>query len=123
MNIGDKYTMSHIVAENETAESFGSGGLPVYATPAMICLMEKTAYCFAAANQMQTVGTKVEISHLRACLVGTELTAEAEIIGLDGRKLTFKVSVYDNDGLLGEGLHERFAIDPERFMSKLNRQS
>jgi fluoroacetyl-CoA thioesterase len=68
---------------------------------------------------MQTVGTKVEISHLRACLVGTELTAEAEIIGLDGRKLTFKVSVYDNDGLLGEGLHERFAIDPERFMSKL----
>ena len=74
MNIGDKYTVTHVVTEKDTAVSYGSGGLPVYATPAMICLMEKTAYRFAAEEGLQTVGTKVNISHLRACKAGTEVT-------------------------------------------------
>lgn len=116
MKAGDKYTLNHNVTENETAGFLGSGGLPVYATPAMICLMEKTAYESAAAAGHQTVGTKVEISHLRACKVGTELTSVAEILEVEGRRLTFKVSVSDSDGILGEGTHERFIIDPERFM-------
>ena len=119
MNIGDKYTLTHVVTEKDTAASYGSGGLPVYATPAMICLMEKTAYESAAADGHQTVGTKVDISHLRACKVGTELTSVAEILEIEGRKLVFKVSVSDSAGILGEGLHERFIIDPERFMNKL----
>ena len=119
MNPGDKHTLTHIAAEHETAEILGSGGLPVYSTPSMICLMELTAYKLAAAEGLQTVGTRVDISHLRACRPGTELTATAEIVEIDGRKLTYKVSVCDSLGLIGEGMHERFVIDPERFMSKI----
>jgi predicted thioesterase len=119
MNITDTYTLNHVVAETETAESVGSGGLPVYSTPAMIALMEKTAYKFLNAEGLQSVGTRVEISHLRACKPGTELTATAELIQNEGRKYVFNVKVSDNNGVIGEGSHDRFVIDPERFMSKL----
>ena len=119
MNIGETYTLTHIVSETETAEIIGSGGLPVYSTPSMIALMEKTAYGHAAAHDIQSVGTKVNISHLRACRPGTELTCTAEITEIEGRRMMFKLSVSDANGLIGEGIHERFSIDPDRFMSKL----
>ncbi len=119
MKAGDSYTLKHTVAENETAEVLGSGGLPVYSTPSMICLMELTSYRLAEEQGFQTVGTKVNISHLRACKVGTELTATAELTEVDGRRFEYKVKVKDSEGLIGEGTHQRFAIDPERFMAKL----
>lgn len=119
MKAGDIYTLKHTVAENETAEILGSGGLPVYSTPSMICLMELTAYKLAEQFGHQTVGTKVNISHLKACKVGTEVTATAEILETEGRRILYKVSVSDAAGLMGEGTHERFVIDPERFMAKL----
>ena len=119
MKPGEKYTLKHTVSETETAEILGSGGLPDYATPSMICLMELAAYKLAEASGHQTVGTKVEISHLRACLPGTEVTAEAELTEIDGRRLSYKVKVSDAKGVMGEGRHERFVIDPERFMAKL----
>lgn len=119
MNIGDKYVLKRVVAENETAEILGSGGLPVYATPAMICHMELSAYSLAAQYGHQTVGTKVNISHLRACKVGTEVTISAELTEIEGRRLEYYIKAEDEKGLLGEGTHQRFIIDPERFMSKL----
>ena len=119
MNTGDKYVLKRVVAENETAEILGSGGLPVYATPAMICHMELSAYSLAAQYGHQTVGTKVNISHLRACKVGTEVTISAELTEMEGRRLEYYIKVEDEKGLLGEGTHQRFIIDPERFMSKL----
>ena len=119
MKAGDSYTLKHTVTENETAEVLGSGGLPVYSTPSMICLMELTSYRLAEEQGFQTVGTKVNISHLRACKVGTELTATAELTEVDGRRFEYKVKVEDSEGLIGEGTHQRFAIDPERFMAKL----
>ena len=119
MNIGDIYSLTHIVSPDETAEILGSGGLPVYSTPSMICLMELTAYKLAEKKGYQTVGTKVNISHLKASKVGTELTSVAEVLEFEGRRLLYKVTVTDEAGLVGEGTHERFIIDPERFMAKL----
>lgn len=119
MNKGDKYVMTHTASENETAELLGSGGLPVYSTPSMICLMELASYRLAEQHGHQTVGTKVDISHLRACRPGTELTATSELLEADGRRLEFAVKVEDANGLIGEGKHQRFIIDPERFMAKL----
>lgn len=119
MKIGDIYKLTHIVTESETAEILGSGGLPVYSTPSMICLMELTSYKMAEAEGHQTVGTKVNISHMRACRPGTELTATAEILEFEGRRIEFSVKVEDADGLIGEGTHQRYIIDPERFMSKI----
>ena len=119
MNIGETYTLTHTVGANETAEILGSGGLPVYATPSMICLMELTAYKLAEQFGHQTVGTKVNISHLKASKVGTALTSTAEVIEFEGRRILYKVTVCDESGLIGEGTHERFIIDPVRFMAKL----
>ena len=119
MNIGDKHTLSHIVADTETAEILGSGGLPVYSTPSMICLMELTAYKLAEQKGHQTVGTKVNICHLKASKVGTQLTSTAEVVEFEGRRILYKVKVSDEAGLVGEGTHERFIIDPEKFMAKL----
>lgn len=119
MKIGETYELTHIVGADETAEVLGSGGLPVYSTPSMICLMELTAYRLAESHGYQTVGTKVDISHLRASKVGTPVTAEAEVTGFEGRKITYEVRVSDEAGVIGEGTHERYIIDPERFMAKL----
>lgn len=119
MNTGDIYTLTHTVAENETAEILGSGGLPVFSTPSMICLMELASYRLAESKGYQTVGTKVNISHLRACRPGTLLTATAEVIEVQGRRVEFTVKVEDATGVIGEGCHQRYVIDPERFMAKL----
>ena len=119
METGNKYILEHTVTPGETADNIGSGGLPVFATPAMAALMEKAAYTLARNHGEETVGTRLEISHSRACLPGTALAAEAEITETEGRKILFRVKVYDSEGLIGEGLHERFVIDPEKFMSRL----
>ena len=119
MKAGDIFTLKHTVADNETAEILGSGGLPVYSTPSMICLMELTSYKLAEQYGHQTVGTKVNISHLRACKVGTEVKITAELTEAEGRRLEYYIKVEDEKGLLGEGTHQRFVIDPERFISKL----
>ena len=119
MEVGYTYTTEHIVSEAETASAVGSGGLEVYATPAMISLMEKTAYLAAAKHDLQTVGTKVNISHLRACKPGETITCTAEVLEVEGRRIAFSIKASDSKGLIGEGTHERFAIDPERFMAKL----
>ena len=119
MTVNETYVLTRVVAENETAKILGSGGLPVYATPAMICHMELSAYKLAEQYGHQTVGTKVNISHLRACKVGTEVKITAELMEFEGRRLEYNVKVEDEKGLLGEGTHQRFIIDPERFMSKL----
>lgn len=119
MTSGETYVLVRTVAANETAEVLGSGGLPVYATPAMICHMELSAYRLAEQYGHQTVGTKVNISHLRACKVGTEVKITAELTEIDGRRLEFNIKVEDEKGLLGEGAHQRYIIDPERFMSRL----
>lgn len=119
MKAGDIYTLTHIAGADETAEVLGSGGLPVYSTPSMICLMELTSFKLAEEYGFQTVGTKVEISHLRACLPGTELKATATLTEVEGRRLVYEVKVEDEKGVIGEGKHQRFIIDAERFMGKL----
>ena len=111
--------MTHVVTDNETAHMIGSGGLPVYATPSMICHMELASYKLAEQFGHQTVGTKVEISHLKAVKPGTEVTVDAEVIEFEGRRILYAVKVSDDKGTIGEGKHERFIIDPERFMAKL----
>ncbi|MBE6241683.1 MAG: hypothetical protein E7115_09350 [Bacteroidales bacterium] len=119
MKAGETFVLTRTVADNETAEILGSGGLPVYATPSMICHMELAAFSLAAQHGHQTVGTKVNISHLRACRPGTEVKITAQLTEIDGRRLEYNIKVEDEKGLLGEGSHQRFIIDPERFMAKL----
>lgn len=107
--------------EKNSAANVGSGGLPVYSTPAMIALME-AASLYAVAPLLppgwSTVGTEVAIKHLAATPMGMKVRACAELLAIDGRALTFKVEAFDEVGKIGEGMHGRFIIDNERFLAK-----
>ena len=109
------------VTDSLTAKRFGSGELEVYATPAMIALAEETALKSVAdrlAPGQGTVGTRVDIAHLAATPLGMKVRCETELIGIDRRKLTFYVQIFDETDKIGEGTHERFVIDNEKFMKK-----
>jgi fluoroacetyl-CoA thioesterase len=98
---------------------------PVFATANMIAFIEWT--CVAAlapylAPHQRTVGTRVEISHSAATPIGMQVTAEIELIEIDGRRLRFKVSCHDEAEPIGEGFHERTIVDHDRFMARLARK-
>lgn len=122
MQIGKKYTSTMIVEEKHLACNVGSGDLPVFATPMMMALMENAAMLCVAdelENCSSTVGGQISSSHLKPTGLGKTVTATAELISAEGRKLKFKVSASDEGGLIGEGEHLRFIIDKEKFMSKV----
>lgn len=122
MEIGLKYQSRVVVSADNTALKLGSGDMEVFATPAMIALMENAAMNAVASSLDEgatTVGTMMRSSHVKASAVGATITAEAELIAADGRRLTFAVKAWDEQGIIGEGEHERFIVDRERFLSKL----
>ena len=89
----------------------------------MISLMEKSAFESVQSLLEEgsgTVGTLMNIQHISATPVGMKVTAESELIAIDGRKLTFKVTAFDEVGKIGEGTHERFIINNEKFQAKTN---
>ena len=105
-----------VVTKELSAKEMGSGELMVYATPAMIALMEKTAS--ELEEGMGTVGTLMNVSHIAASPIGMKIHCESELVEVEGRKLTFKVEAYDETGKIGEGKHERFIVANEKFQSK-----
>ncbi|MDR1954412.1 MAG: thioesterase family protein [Candidatus Methanoplasma sp.] len=108
--------------ENEvTAESMGSGTLPVFATPAMILLIERTATecLMPLLNEGEsTVGTHLEIRHSAPSLVGSEIYCRVKLAEADRLKLVFDVKVWDSAGEVGFGRHERFLVDEATFMER-----
>jgi predicted thioesterase len=109
------------VDDGNTAESWKSGGLPVYATPAMIALMENAAAAAVAPllpPGWSTVGTELNVKHLAASPLGAEIRAAGELLETDGRRLLFRVEAFDGAGKIGEGTHRRFIVENERFLSK-----
>lgn len=110
-----------LVSANNTAVAHGSGSVPVFATPAMIAQMESAALTSVAEflpDGSSTVGIKIASSHIAATPVGLEVTAKSELIEIDGKRLVFKVEAYDPVEKIGEGIHERFIINVEKFMGK-----
>ena len=123
LSVGMKYKETVRVTEDKLASAMGSGAVPVFATPMMVLIMEEvSALCVKDELEagQATVGTKLDVSHVSATPAGLDVTAECELIEIDKRRLVFKVAAYDNAGLIGEGTHERFIIDVEKFMSKTN---
>ncbi|MDD2573098.1 MAG: thioesterase family protein [Bacillota bacterium] len=101
--------------------SFGSGGVKVFATPMMIGLMENAALSAVDLHLPKgyvTVGTRIDVRHLAATPVGMKVYAMAQLTGIDGKRLEFKVEAYDEKEKIGEGSHERYIIDVERFIER-----
>lgn len=106
------------VAYEDTAAHVGSGKNRVLATPVMVNLMESASLIAIERflpSGYQSVGTKLDISHIAATPIGMRATAEAELIKVEGKALTFRLTVRDEMGLIGEGTHERIIVNVERF--------
>ena len=127
IEIGAKLTVEKTVTPELTAQMAGSGMLPVFGTPFMTAMMEN-----AAAGVLQqylgegkgSVGTAMNITHSAPTPVGMKVRAEAEVVNLsaNGKIVDFKVAAYDECGLIGEGTHERFIIQDERFLAKAQKK-
>lgn len=109
------------VTPEMTAAAMGSGALEVLATPSMIALMEGTAQEAVQSlleDGQGTVGTRIDVRHLAATPVGMEVTCTAEVTEVDHRRIVFTVKAKDEKEVIGEGIHERFVIDNEKFFAK-----
>ena len=121
LKTGIKGHQELVVAQELTAKNMGSGVMDVFATPAMLALMEKTAFTSVAEYLNEgcgSVGTKVDIEHVASSPVGMKITCDSELIEVEGRKLVFKVEAYDEKGLIGKGTHERFIVENKKFQEK-----
>lgn len=123
MDTGIKGYKEITVTKELTAISVGSGDLEVYATPAMIALMEGTA-SESVKPELElgqgSVGTCIAIKHLAATPIGMRVRCESELVEVDGRRLVFNITAYDEKDKIGEGTHERFIILNDKFQSKVN---
>ncbi|SFT59829.1 Predicted thioesterase [Selenomonas sp. GACV-9] len=121
IKVGVANTVTEMVTEQNTAAALGSGSLPVYATPAMTCLMEKAATEAIEGllpEGWTSVGISLSVQHKAPTPVGLTVRAEAEVTAVDGRKVAFAVRAFDDREEIGFGTHERFAVQKDKFVAK-----
>jgi predicted thioesterase len=121
IEVGMKGMSETVVSLDNTAKAFTSGALEVFATPAMISLMEEACWKMVQPELeegLTTVGTRVDISHMSPSGIGSTVMCEATLLEMDERKLTFEVMCSDENGLVGMGTHERFIVNTQKFMDK-----
>ena len=116
--VGMKGEVATMAEREDTAKEVGSGSLLVYASPCMVALMEGAA-CEAIqealSDSQTTVGTELNIQHISATPVGLEVRAEAEVIAVDGKVITFEVKAFDEAGEIGKGTHKRVIVNTQKF--------
>lgn len=118
---GMKYFIELTVGNNDTANFHGSGSLDVFATPALIALMENAARTAVQAELPEgftTVGIEINVKHIKATPLGMKVKAEAILEKVEGKKLFFKVEASDEKGKIGEGTHIRYIVNSEDFMKR-----
>ena len=119
LTLGLKGRAEKVVDQTNTAKEMGSGSLDVFATPALVAMMEEAAVKALVLEAGQSsVGVSLDIKHTAATPLGMKVWANAELIEIDRRRLVFKVEAFDEKEQIGSGKHERFLIDSEKFMSK-----
>ncbi|WP_022819554.1 thioesterase family protein [Fusobacterium russii] len=126
LEVGMKYEIKRPVSEKDTAAKAASGAVEVLATPVMIAWMEEASLHLVQKELeegLTTVGTEVNIKHLKGSLVGTQMKVVSTLKEIDRKRLVFNVAVYEEEGnvLVGEGTHTRFIIDTAKFYEKLKK--
>ena len=119
---GATNTLTIVVDESMTADRFGNRGVQVLATPMLVSYFELAAHQLAmrALEPGQgTVGSRIDVPHLEATPVGMRVTFRATLTERDGRRLLFRVEADDDQERVGEGTHERFVVDMNRFMGRI----
>lgn len=123
LEIGMKNRVEKVVPKEQLASFVGSGALDVFGSPYMVLLMEEACfYCVRdeVGEGNSTVGTHLDISHDSPTPVGTKVWCECELVEIEGRKLIFKVEAFDEFGSIGKGTHERYIVNDDKFMAKVN---
>lgn len=126
LTVGIKGREEVIVSAANSAKTMDSGTLDVFATPAMIALVEQTAWKSVAPYLEEgwgTVGTLLNVTHDAPTPFGMKVWCESELVEVDGRRLVFLVTAYDETGKIGGGRHERFMIQNEKFQTKANKKA
>lgn len=126
IHVGMTYRMEKIVTKDQLASSVGSGALDVFGTPFLILLMEEACfYCVRdeVEQEQSTVGTKLDVSHDSPTPLGARVYCDCKLEEMDGRRLVFSVEAFDEFGSIGKGTHERFIVDNERFLKKVNEKT
>ena len=121
VTVGLKGRAETLVNDANTAQAACSGALPVFGTPFMCALMEEAAWKSIAPHLevgQSTVGTMLNVSHDSATPVGMKVWAESEVTEVDGKRLLLTVTAFDEKGPIGTGIHERFIVTNDRFLSK-----
>jgi fluoroacetyl-CoA thioesterase len=122
---GDSYLQNFVVNQQHTAKFLGSGNLEVFATPAMIACMENTALKLlekSLPQGMDSVGTEINVKHLKASLLGEEINFEAKIMYVEDKKVMFEISATNQENVcIGTANHTRYIVDVEKFLGKLVR--
>jgi len=111
-----------VVGPEHVAIAFGSGAIEVFATPMMVALMEKAAV--AAVEHLlpaglNSLGVQLDVSHMAATPLGMRVTATAELIAVDKRRLEFSIWAEDEKELIGEGRHTRIAVTASAFRARI----
>ena len=125
IRLGMTGTNALIVTPEHTAPRVGSGRIAVLATPVMINLIEAAA--LSAVEHLlpaghQSLGIRLDVRHFAATPVGLRVIATAEVTGVEGRAITFRVQAHDERELISEGLHERVVVNVERFVARVQRK-
>ena len=126
LEAGIKGRQEVMVEEGNCASAVGSGLLKVFATPALIALMEKTAWMSVAPELGEgegTVGTLLNVTHDAPTPIGMKVWCESTLEEVDGRRLVFSVEAFDEKGRIGGGRHERFIVGNEKFQAKADRKN
>lgn len=121
ITIGLEGEAQELVTQENTAKTFGSGGLDVYATPAMVGLMENASLKAVDSHLPEgfgTVGIDLNIKHISATPIGMNVQAKAILKEIDNKKLTFDVQAFDEKEMIGEGTHIRYIIQADKFLER-----
>lgn len=121
LKVGMKGREQDIVNLSRSAKAMGSGSLEVYATPSMVALMEAASVnCIAGGLEFgqTTVGVSINVKHTSPTGLGMSVGAESELAEIDGRRLVFKITAYDNAGVIGTAVHERMIVDGDKLLEK-----
>jgi predicted thioesterase len=119
---GRKHHEEITTTKNDSAIAYGSGLVNVYATPAMIALMEKTAHKSIERYLPEgytSVGIEVNVKHLKATPIGKQVRTESYLKSVEGQKLLFELHAWDDKGMIGIGTHVRYVVNEKEFMNKL----
>jgi fluoroacetyl-CoA thioesterase len=110
-----------VVEDHLSADRMGNPGFKVLSTPALVQLFEAASFQAIAPHQALTgsVGTRIEVEHIAATPVGMHVRCTAKVVNVDRRRVSFALEAHDEKELIGKGIHERFLVDPAKFLARV----